>query len=313
MIPHPARHFIYFLISRRSHKTAEILTKMGDLGLPLPTKEEPLKKLVSSLLVAQKKVSPPSGISKGLDTPQTAKFLDTWKIADLWKQSPDAVAARRLLTESAEVRRSLEIMLLGPIAPKEIADRIQRRYGLTKSEINSAVVRLYGHYFWNTSLLTKAEMVGMIDAWAGIEDRAAYMAAYMAPRSASGVAVCLMYADRSEDELDPIHTYTTIRNLAFKQFMEVSLTAHPNISFLTKAQSALLSLQTMKLAEEELVKVRGVANNAFLAQLARLETKHDHVLPVSARALLESGSMGQSPHGQVIDTTLVEDEEEQSE
>jgi hypothetical protein len=308
MIPHPSRHFIYYLISRRAFRTAEILQRMGDLGLPLPTKDKPLQALVQAILVAQKKVAPPSGFTQKKDSAAANAFYDKWKIGDLWKRTPEARAAQALLTGNSEIRRSVELMLLGPIAPVDIAARIQRRYGLNGKEINAAVVKLYAHYFWNTGMLSKGEWLSLIDGWAGIEDRAAYLATYQSPRSPAGAAITLVYADRAEDELDPVHTYTTIRNLAFKQFMEVTLTAHPLVSHLTKAQAAMLSLQTMRMAEEELVKVRGVANNAFLAQLSRIEAKHDRSLPISAKTLMLEGSLGESPHGQIVDATVVNEE-----
>jgi hypothetical protein len=308
MIQHPARHFIYYLISRRTNKTAAIMDRLDALGL-MPSVTSYLKEQARTILAAQKVVVPPSGFTKDLKSPEAVAFLDKWKIGDFWRGTPEITQARKLLTDTPDIRRAIEIMLLGPINHSDIAARIQKRYGAPPSAVNTAVIRVYAHYFWNTSCMTRSQWIRFIEMWAGDSERVAYLAACNAPRSSSGVTTTLMFAERVEDELDPIATYTTVRNLAFRQFMETSLTASPKVSLLVKSQAALMSLQTMRAAEEELVRLRGVSNNAFLAQLSRFEHKYDHKLPMTATQFLAADNMSESPHGQIIDATVVEKEE----
>lgn len=308
MINHPARHFIYYLLSRRTNRAAVILDRLLDLGL-MPETPYYAKELARQILVAQKKVVPPSGFTKDLSEEKASAFLETWKIGDFWRRTPEIKQAKAILTGNPEVRRAIEIMLLGPISPSDIALRIQKRYGATSKEVNTAVVRLYGHYFWNIAAMSRSSWVSFLEMLVGDHDRTAYLAALQAPRSSSGVTLTLMYAERVEDEIDPVATYTTVRNLAFRQFMETSLTAHPKVSLLAKSQAALLSLQAMRAAEEELVRLRGVSNNAFLEQLQRFEHKLDHKLPVSATQFLAADNISDSPHGQVIDATVAEEQE----
>lgn len=306
MITHPARHYIYYLISKRNYRAADIINRLQELELALPEQTAFLEGLAREILAAQKKVVAPSGLTRNLESREARGFFDTWRIGDFWRGTPEVKAARRLLTDNAEVKRTLEIMLLGPISPHDIAMRLQRRYGMTPKEVSAGIVRVYAHYFWNIGCLSRKKWISLINVWAGEEDRTAYLAALQAPRSSSGVTTTLMYAERTEDEIDPINTYTTVRNLAFKQFMEVALTAHPRTSLLAKTQASMLALQTMRAAEEELVRLRGVSNNAFLEQLSRFEHKLDHALPVSASAFLAADNLSESPHGQNVDATAIE-------
>lgn len=273
LIKHPARHYIHFLLSRRGSSIVEIIEKLDDLGMPLPQRRQDLEDWTQKIVKAQRLMLFPPVFDPMAEHPnaETVAFLQKWKIRDMWRGDRFVNLSIDLLSDSL-VRRMIEALLLSPMSPASIAERIRERFGLDENVMNVRVIRTYAHYFWDPTSMNAVEWRNMIFTWMKNSHNHDLLAALNSPRSAAGVALTLSIVDRSADSLTPVAQYSAFRDLGFSMFMEHALL--DRTPSLPRTQSALLAFQMVRMADEELTKHRGGTND-LLDEFRRIETDYD--------------------------------------
>lgn len=251
------------------------------LDIPIPRDK-------SRLLEFQKKIRDTAGqlrIPAGFNpqdrrpTELTTEFLDQYGIAELWRGDSYVSAAVDLLFEPV-LRRSLEAYLLSPLQPGHISTRLQDRYGVSDTAINPRVVRTYSHYFWDPMAMNHSEWRQFIDDYLGGAGRNEdFITCLMSPRTSAGVAMALSVVDRSVDSLTPVVVYSTMRDMAFRGYLESALMMKTGLA---KAHSALMYFNTVKGAEDELARHRG-ATAAFLEEMQRIDAEYDNTRSIGIR------------------------------
>lgn len=292
MLRHPSRHYIYFLFSKRNRDVASIIAHLGELRLPLPQEAGELKEFARSLLAERERVEIPPGFDPLAQNRNeaTSRFLDKWKITDMWlNQNYVGTAADILFIP--QMRRMLETLLLGPLDYGSIARHVRGRFGLSEEEMNTGVVRAYSHYYWEYGALNTPEWRELIWSWhKGVNDD--YMTALMAPRTQGGAHLAVAAADRGGHSLDAITQYSTMRDYGFRMFMQHALTGKPSLS---RTQGAMMALNIVTMTEDELDKRRG-GSAELIEELKKIEAVYDttptttiNELPVE-RHLLPAGA-----------------------
>lgn len=84
----------------------------------------------------------------------SVRFLRAEGIWAMHNPDDDTRQAMALLS-NLRVRPVVEQLLLGRLEPKEIAKKVNARFG---GHFTASIIEIYGHYYWNTSLLS-------IDDW----------------------------------------------------------------------------------------------------------------------------------------------------
>lgn len=309
MLRHPSKRYIYYLLSKQAMSTAEVVANLGDLGLPVPQRSEGMAKFVAQVLAERKRIVIPQGFNPHAESPSsdTLAFLDHWRIAGMWSNDPSVGLAVDIL-DSAQVRRMLETLLLGPLNYGSIARHVRSRFGIPEENLNTHVVQSYAHYFWDYSAMSASEWREMIWTWIpGHSDD--YLMALLAPRTPGGAQLAVAAADRGGNSMDTITQFTTIRDHAFRMFMSHALIGKSSLQHTTGAKMAMEMIVT---AEEELAKRRG-GGAELLEELRSLQARHDetavktvHDLPVE-RSSPQLGSGAED----IEDAEKVEDEHEQ--
>jgi hypothetical protein len=287
VLSHPARYYIYYLFSRRALDAAAIVQNLADLGLPVPQSKEGVEGFAKELREERQKMAFPPAFNPLEPAGDTDNFLRKWKIRDMWAKDPFVLTATDLLWEPGP-RRMLQTLLLGPLNYSDIAYRIRRRFGYSDDVVNTRVVRLYAHYYWDDTSLTPQQWRTLLYSWTkgGISD---YLTALNAPRSQAGAALAISAADRGGGaSLSPVIMYQCIRDQGFKMFMEHTLLDKPGLD---RTQGAMFALKIVREAEEELDKRRG-GSAELIEELAKIETVYDetrlrtvHDLPQVRQAL----------------------------
>lgn len=149
---HPSEYFVKYLLTLQRPEALNdgwICDRVKDIGYPAPM--VPYVQDLRAALMADFPVNfdPTDRYNRA-----SVKYLSTHGIRSLHAQSDGTKEAIMLLQDS-QVRPVLEKLLLGRVAMKEIAIRLNTRFNkfLTEEE-----VRDYGHYFFNVSVMK-------IDAW----------------------------------------------------------------------------------------------------------------------------------------------------
>lgn len=302
---YPARRYVYYLLSRRTYSLEEIVDHLRGLSLPIPEDQTEARALVTRLVHIQKQMRFPAEfnpLAPGGMSPSTRNFLDQWEITDFWLHTPAVRAAFDILFDP-QLRRTLEGLLLGPLRTADIARRLAGRHGLSDQQMNTRVVRMYSHYFWDYASMNIAEWKHLLRRWLPQDDGADLIASLVSPRNPAGAAMSLAVMDRGLDSLAPEEIYSTFRDLGFRIFLESALLQGPGLS---RAQSAFLCFQMVKGAEEELMKHRG-GSAELLEELRRIDVVYDkrHVIDVASIPTLRS------PNTVSLPTIIEADDEEQ--
>lgn len=307
MIRHPARHYIYYMFSKRGLGIEQVCLHLDDLRLPLPQDEKVLDRFMRSLVRTRREMNFPPGFDPLAESPnaETQAFLTKWQISDIWRQDPFVGLAVDLLEEPI-IRRMMEALLLGPLSPAAIADRIKHRFGLTEAAMNVRVVRAFAHYFWDIAALSMPEWRTLIATWLPDKNNNDYLAALTSPRTPAGAALTLALVDRSAESLNPVAQYTAFRDMAFSMFMEHALLqSQPS---LPRSQGAFMTFQLVKMADEELTKHQG-GSAELLEEFKRIQTMYDASRITSVKDLpaLAPAIIDVEP---VIDEPLTEPDED---
>lgn len=269
---HPARHYIHYLISRRTLNVKGILENLSEMQIPLPQEKDQFLDLTRDILKLQKEMKIPSGFDPGakLLAPGTVSFLDRWKVGGMWRKDEYVQHAIDVVFEP-HIRRSIEVMLLGPLNAAAIAKRICSRWGLSDNVMNARVIKEYGHYFWHYGCMNIAEWKSFFYTHYPRADQSDFVMALYSPRTLGGAALTLAVSDRGADQLSDTEVYSVARNASFVNFMQHALMEKPGLS---RTQGAFFALQTFKMAAEELDKTRG-ASAELLDELRNMETVYD--------------------------------------
>lgn len=270
MLRHPARRYIHYLFSRRSLGVADIIGHIADLGFPVPQSAPELKAFV--LLVTKERQHmkfPPDFDPMAVDMNDgTRAFLTHWRIGDMWANHPDAAMAAELL-HVVQVRRMIETLLLGPLTMNAIAKHVRTRFGISPELLHVGVIRAYAHYFWDYSSMTTPEWREMIWTWCpGYNDD--YLIALLAPRTTAGVHLAVAAADRGGNSVESVHQFMTVRDYSFRMFMQHAM----NRPSLSNTQAAMMSLNMLVTAEEEVAKHRG-GSAELIEELRNITADHD--------------------------------------
>lgn len=283
MLRHPARHYIYYLFSKRGMTTSDVVTHLDDLRMPLPQLDTELVKFIRRMVRARQEMEIPPGFDPLAEqmNPQTISFLNHWQIGDMWRKDPFVGLAIDILSEPV-VRRMIEALLLGPISPTAIANRVKNRFGFDESVMNVRVINAYAHYFWNISALSAAEWRTLITRWLPDENNNDYLGALGSPRSPAGAALTLALVDRSAESLSPVVQYSAFRDHGFSLFMEHALLqTRPSLQ---RTQGAFMAFNMVKMADEELTKHRGGSAD-LLEEFRKIQTLYDPSRMTSVKEL----------------------------
>jgi hypothetical protein len=284
---HPARHFIYYLLSRRIYDATRVIEELEEFGLPIPKRmlhEKELRHLeigsdfyvlAQDILKARAEMAFPSGFepNKRLWSDSTRTFLERWKIAGMWRSDRAVTTAIEMLTEPP-IRTALELLLLSPLAARDIAHRLCVRFDIEPSVMNAAVVRAFGHYFWDVNALDSAQWRSFVNAHRALA-RDEYLSMLSAPRSASGVAFAIAVVDRDPQLLSASDRYEAASAMAFSMLMRQAVSDKSGAPY-----AAFTALNMMRMADDELEKHRGGSSD-LLAEFTRIRTLHDQARPTS--------------------------------
>lgn len=302
-IYHPSRHYIYYRFSRRTDKIDKILQDMGDLNLPLPQNAAVFDRFVKDLLRVRKSMRIPYAFApkeRPLNQP-TIEFLRTWGIHDMWLRARPVEIAEDLLMHGG-LRPVLETMLLGPVSPNTIADRLRTRFNMSADVINPLVIRAYAHYFWDPAALNSAQWTSMIFGWMPGGDKSTLLMALRAPRTPSGAQMVLNIADGDVDQLTPQETYDSIRGYAWRAFMQHATTDKPSLA---RTQAMLHAFTIIKDAGDAADAHRG-GDNEIVAALSRFHAKTGS--PQTA-TVYDIPAVRELPV--LVDTTLADEEKKE--
>jgi hypothetical protein len=297
---HPARNYIYYLLSRRTLKIQEVVEHLSELQLPLPQDRIELVAFIQKIQAVQRSMKIPPGFDPRSDAPnpQTRAFFAQWKIAGMWRKDPFVAQAGDYLHEP-HIRRALEVMLLGPLTPQLIANRICRRWGLPETSMNPRVVREFAHYFWDYDAFNTSEWMNFIRHHLSGGDNTDYAVSLKVPRTKEGVMVALALADRGADAMSDTEFYSLARSSAMVTFIQHALLDKPSMGRSIAMQNAL---NTFKLSADELDKHRG-ASAELLDELRKIDTVHDRLVPTTIHDLPISQLVRALPDGEKKETT----------
>lgn len=294
-LKHPSRHFIYFLISRRSMTPEQIIAQLMELGLPVPTggssaqkltprlknpdnkkkpepDRSPFGRFIEHIREAQRTARFPPGFNprnKERHTP-TLMWLKEHRILDMWGQDRGVRAAYDYLLDP-QISRMLMILLLGPISFSAIADRVSKQFGLDHLSMNPRVVRFFSHYFWNHEMLNTAEWRVILRDWMTYDTTDMDMAV-SAPRSSVGAALAICMADQGVSEsLKEVVTYRHVRDSAFMEYAKAVTTLNTGVN---KALTMNQLVDAMVKGQDQLDQRRG-GSAELLEELRRIEATYD--------------------------------------
>lgn len=278
-ISHPSRHYVYFLLSRQIHDTTAVTAALGDLNLPIP---EPaageLDKFVEQVLKVRAAMRLNFRFNPTADEPNdaTTAFLRVWGITDAWRNSPFLSKAMDLLY-APQIRRMVELLLLGPMSPRAIADRVAARHNLSESAMNAGVVRAFKHYFWDFGAMNLAEWKNFLKTHYP-DSQFDFASALNAPRSSAGLAFVLSIVDKDPRLLSPVQRYEMASAAGFKKFMEHVFGGSGS----RDTYAAFAALNIMRMADDEIQKYQG-ADTEFIAELTRIIPAYDTGRPLSIK------------------------------
>lgn len=307
MIVHPSRHYIYYLMSRRTMSTVDIIEHLKSMDLPVPRKEDEFNTFVDSLTATRKKMAVPSDFDPE-QTPvnsSTSRFLKKWKIYDLSVRDPQCLRMMDLATNDFRLRQFLETLLLGPLQLHDVAARAQSYFGLSDRELNVGVVRAFSHYMWDYGGLSDEQWLGILYHGYNLP-RYNLIQTLVGPRDSAGAALSLANAG-VEGSLASNAMYATARQGFFKMMM-----GHftQNKVSVDNTQGAFMALQGLMNAEDRLDRHRG-ASAELLDELNRIETIYDKKKVPSIR---DVPSLKYAlPPGRRYEAEIIKDEDDNGE
>jgi len=275
-VKHPSRNYINYLISKRSLGARDIWNQLVKLGLPAPVEASDLSLSAVSIYIEKLRqlqsstLFPPGYNPTDPKHAPTIDFLKQKKIYDVWAKDPFVWRAFDLLDMPA-VKRTVEIMLLGPLSYSAIARRVAKRYGLDLHIMNTRVVQCYAHYFWDFNALDKAEWMELLQKWIP-GYTADYQASLQSPRTPSGAALSVWMADGSLEPLRDVTMMRVGRDQCFKHFLWTATTKHPSQS---TAETMRACFEVICKAQEQ-IDMRQGGSAEVLDELRRIETVYDN-------------------------------------
>lgn len=302
---HPARHFIYYLISRQSYRIKDVMEQLSELGIPLPQVSSRVEDFTKRLILLRKSMKVPGDFEPTAPRPNeaTLRFLDTWKIGSLWRRDPFTSRAADMLHE-LPIRRSIEVMLMGPLQADHIAKRVRSRWSLPDDVMNARVIRDYAHYFWNPAAMDRAQWKSFFfDYYPPKTDNLDYAMAMNVARSKEGALLVLALSDRGADGLTNAEFYHMMRNASGLAFLQHAFLEYPSAA---RATSMLATITSFKMAAEELDKHRG-GSAELLDELRKMEPVYDRSPSASIYDLPIERPVLPAP----IETTVAEEQEEE--
>jgi hypothetical protein len=266
-IAHPSRHYIYYRLSTRTHKLSAVFEDLGAMGILLPqdaTAFEAFYKQVHAFTQAWHVPVAFNPATKPFDA-ATVRFLRQWGIHGMWAKDPDVRKAEEMLYEG-QIRYALEVMLLGPLAAHTIAGRIRERFDLNEKVMNTAVVRAFSHYFWDTRAWSPHQWANAIFDWMPKGDKTALLMALRAPKTPVGATMVMAAADGDIEALEPGDMFDVAKHYAWRMFMQHATTEIPSFP---RTQAALAAFQIMAQAADASERHRG-GSKEILNAIARI-------------------------------------------
>lgn len=285
-LTHPARHYIYYLISRKTYKLKDLVEHLSSLHIPLPQDRRALEKFIQQLLFIQKNMKIPGGFNPLDSQPNenTKKFLAEWKIGSMWRRDPFTDYATDMVHE-APIRRSLEVLLLGPLQPIDIARRVASRWGFDETVMNPRVVRDFSHYFWDPKCMNASQWKAFFyDYYPKFTDNVDYAMAINVSRTREGALLVMSLSDRGADGLSNSELYSMMRNASGLAFLQHAYLERPSAG---RATAMLATINSFKIATEELDKARG-GSQELLEELRKMEPVYDKTPVISVYDLTVS-------------------------
>lgn len=270
-IEHPARYYIYYLFSQRRYRAHEVVAFLRRQNMPVPQEEGLLQIFIETLAKVQAElVFPPNFDPTRCKTHEpTAQWLREHRIYDMWAGEPNVMFAFDILDMPA-IRRSLEIMLLGPLALPAIARRLADVHGLDPDVLNVGTVRYFAHYFWNMECVSAIKQPVILRQMQG--DSEDYFAVYNAPRSQIGASMSLYIATRGGSGVPKeAEMFKYMRDCSFMEFIKTAATRYPGMGKAT----AMQALMTCVISTQEQVDMRRGGSAELLDHMRRLQTRYD--------------------------------------
>jgi hypothetical protein len=280
-LEHPARYYIYYLFSRRKYRAHEIVGLLRRQNMPVPIDEGQYAIFYETLSRIQSRMVYPPNFdpSRAKTHAPTAEWLHKHRIYDMWVGEPNVMNAFDLLDAPA-LRRSLEIMLLGPLALGDIARRLCAVHGVDSAVLNIGSIRYFAHYFWNMECVPAIRQPEILRQMQG--DSEDYFAVYNAPRSQVGASMSLYIATRGGSGVPKeAEMFKYMRDCSFMEFIKTAATRYPGMG---KA-SAMQSLMSCVISAQEQVDMRRGGSAELMDHLRRLETRYDDRTLTSAADL----------------------------
>jgi len=271
-IEHPARFYIKYLFSQRRYRAHEIVGLLAKQNMPVPQEAALAGLFEESLIRAQASLVFPPGYdpTNFKKHRPTAEWLNKHRIYDMWAQEPGVVYATDIL-DMPSVRRTLEILLLGPLAIGDIAKRMCDVHGLDPVVMNVSTVRYFAHYYWNTECVPSTKMPEVLRSMQGKESED-YFAVYNAPRSQVGASMSVYIATRGGSGVpQEAEMFKYIRDCSFMEYIKTVATRYPGMG---KA-SAMQSLVAIITSSQEQVDMRRGGTAELMDHLRRMETRYD--------------------------------------
>lgn len=278
-LEHPARYYIFYLLSRRQYRFREIIANLIRQNIPLPQDERGFNDLLVDIQTAQREMVFPAQYNpRDLSHIPTAKWLKKHRIYDFWAGEPEVTYAVDILDQPS-LRRELEVMLLGPLRFADIAERLVELHGLDRRVMNVATVRYYSHYFWNLDALSMQKWPKLLASIPNSED---YYAVFSAPRSQVGAAMSVYIATRGGAGIPKEQVmFRYVRDCCFMEFIKVASTRSPGMG----KSNAMQGLVNSLIAAQEQVDMRRGGSAELLDELRRMETRYDERRLTSAEEL----------------------------
>lgn len=287
-IRHPSRHYIHYLLSKqfldgkvrdeRVHSllrpgSAHVVLRLDELGLPVPQNTETLAVFRATIDQTKSKMVLPAGFNPRAPRPSatTSAYLQKWRIADAWTNDVYVKSCIAILENRADIRRSLEVLLLGPLHRSDIALALRKHYAMTEDEMNTRLVLTFEHYFWSPTLLDMREWLKFFTPeWYGgyCLD---YVISLHAPRDERGAQTSLECGLRNGEGLASDHALATMQHQSFRLFLEASAGGG---SLLSRAQALAAAYSVYRDTEEDLDRRRGGGSH-ILEELRKIHLDFD--------------------------------------
>jgi hypothetical protein len=157
-VRHPTDFYIRYLLAASWSDPEQPLTleavnqTLDDMGLPVMQNKQ-WDYLLSTFQ------APPDFLFNNARHQPTVDFMRREKIYTIWVSSEDM---GRVLIEivgdhsNRLYQHDMHILIMGNVPPQIIAEKLSKKYFLTKS-LTAGMIELYKHYFWRTDNLSKPE------------------------------------------------------------------------------------------------------------------------------------------------------------